>query len=66
MVLRNSPDAVRLRRKAERLKGRFAICSMETGRVYRAIYEIDESHNSVYVLTIRHGAMKEARPDELS
>jgi plasmid stabilization system protein ParE len=35
-------------------------------RVYRAIYEIDESHNSVYVLTVRHGAMMEARPDELS
>ena len=34
--------------------------------VYRAIYEIDESDNVVYVLTIRHGAMDEARPDELS
>jgi toxin ParE1/3/4 len=34
--------------------------------VYRAIYEIDESHQVVYVLTIRHGAMDEACPDELS
>jgi plasmid stabilization system protein ParE len=34
--------------------------------VYRAIYEIDESDIVVYVLTIRHGAMDEARPDELS
>jgi toxin ParE1/3/4 len=34
--------------------------------IYRAIYEIDEPGKSVYVLTIRHGAMDEARPDELS
>lgn len=34
--------------------------------VYRAIYEIDESDKVVYVLTIRHGAMDEARSDELS
>jgi plasmid stabilization system protein ParE len=34
--------------------------------IYRAIYEIDESDKVVYVLTIRHGAMDEARPDELS
>ena len=34
--------------------------------VYRAIYEIVESDKTVYVLTIRHGAMEEARPDELS
>src|SRR5438128_1668033 len=29
--------------------------------VYRAIYEIDEEDKVVYVLTIRHGAMDEAR-----
>jgi plasmid stabilization system protein ParE len=34
--------------------------------VYRAIYEIVESDKAVYVLTIRHGAMDEARPGELS
>jgi toxin ParE1/3/4 len=34
--------------------------------VYRAIYEIDESRKVVHVLTIRHGAMDEAHPDELS
>jgi toxin ParE1/3/4 len=34
--------------------------------VYRVIYEIDESDKVVYVLTIRHGAMDQARPDELS
>jgi plasmid stabilization system protein ParE len=34
--------------------------------VYRAIYEIDESRKVVLVLTIRHGAMDEARPDELA
>lgn len=34
--------------------------------VYRAIYEIDEPGKTVYVLTIRHGAMDEARPDELT
>jgi len=33
---------------------------------YRVIYEIDESSKVVYVLAIRHGAMDEARPDELS
>jgi toxin ParE1/3/4 len=33
--------------------------------VYRAIYEIDETGKAVHVLTIRHGAMDEARPDEL-
>jgi plasmid stabilization system protein ParE len=34
--------------------------------VYRVIYEIVESDKAVYVLTIRHGAMDEARLDELS
>jgi mRNA-degrading endonuclease RelE of RelBE toxin-antitoxin system len=34
--------------------------------VYRAIYEIDESRKVVFLLTIRHGAMDEGRPDELS
>jgi hypothetical protein len=29
------------------------------------IYEVDESRKTVNVLTIRHGAMDEARPDEL-
>jgi plasmid stabilization system protein ParE len=33
--------------------------------VYRVIYEVDESRKTVNVLTIRHGAMDEARPDEL-
>jgi toxin ParE1/3/4 len=32
--------------------------------VYRALYEIDEAHQAVQVLTIRHGAMEEAPPDE--
>jgi plasmid stabilization system protein ParE len=34
--------------------------------VYRAIYEIVERKKTVYILTIRHGAMDEARPAELS
>jgi toxin ParE1/3/4 len=34
--------------------------------VYRAIYEIDEPARTVYVLTIRHEAMDEARPGELA
>lgn len=34
--------------------------------VYRAICEINESRKVVYILTIRHGAMDEARLDELS
>ena len=34
--------------------------------VYRAIYEIDEVGKAVYILTIRHGAMDEARPNELT
>jgi toxin ParE1/3/4 len=33
--------------------------------VYRVIYEIDELDKVVYA-PIRHGAMDEARPDELS
>jgi len=33
--------------------------------ICRAIYEIDERRKTVNVLTIRHGAMDEARPDEL-
>jgi toxin ParE1/3/4 len=33
--------------------------------VYRVIFEIDEPHKVVNVLTIRHGAMKEATLDEL-
>lgn len=34
--------------------------------IYRAIFEIDESSKIVNVLAIRHGAMDEARPDELN
>ena len=34
--------------------------------VYRAICEINELRKVVYILTIRHGAMDEARLDELS
>jgi toxin ParE1/3/4 len=34
--------------------------------VYRAIYKIDEQKKTVYILTIRHGAMEEALPDELT
>jgi toxin ParE1/3/4 len=33
--------------------------------VYRVIYEIDEPRKVVWVLTIRHGAREEVRPDEL-
>jgi toxin ParE1/3/4 len=33
--------------------------------VYRIVYEIDELRKTVHLLTIRHGAMKEARPEEL-
>ena len=33
--------------------------------VYRVIFEIDEPHKVVNVLTIRHGAMKPAKPEEL-
>jgi toxin ParE1/3/4 len=34
--------------------------------VYREIYEIDEPGKAVYVLTIRHRAVDEARADELT
>ena len=34
--------------------------------IYRAIYEIDEASQVIYVLTIRHGAMDHARLEELS
>jgi toxin ParE1/3/4 len=33
--------------------------------VYRVILEIDEARKVVRVLTIRHGAMDEARPGKL-
>ncbi len=33
--------------------------------VYRVIYEVDEPRKTVHVLTIRHGAMEPAQPDEL-
>jgi plasmid stabilization system protein ParE len=33
--------------------------------VYRVIFEIDEPHKVVNVLTIRHGAMETATPEEL-
>jgi toxin ParE1/3/4 len=33
--------------------------------VYRVIFEIDEPHKVVHVLTIRHGAMETATPEEL-
>lgn len=34
--------------------------------VYRVIFEIDAPDKTVYVLTIRHGAMAEAAADELT
>jgi toxin ParE1/3/4 len=34
--------------------------------VYRAIYEIVERRKTVYILTIRHGAMEDGRTGELS
>jgi toxin ParE1/3/4 len=34
--------------------------------VYRVIYEIDERSRAVYVLTIRHGFMREAQPIDLT
>ena len=34
--------------------------------VYRVIFQIDEPHKAVNVLTIRHGAMEEATPDDLA
>jgi plasmid stabilization system protein ParE len=33
--------------------------------IYRVIYEVEEEHKSVLVLTIRHGAMDQANPAEL-
>jgi toxin ParE1/3/4 len=33
--------------------------------IYRVIFEIDESHKVVHVLTIRHGAMEDLTPEEL-
>jgi plasmid stabilization system protein ParE len=33
--------------------------------VYRAIYEIDELHGTVWVLTIRHGARQRLKRSEL-
>jgi len=33
----------------------------KTPHVYRLIYEIDQPHKTVQVLTIRHGAMEPAR-----
>ena len=35
-------------------------------RVYRVIFEIDEPHRVVKVLTIRHGARQEFKTDELT
>jgi toxin ParE1/3/4 len=33
--------------------------------IYRIIFEIDEPHRVVLVLTIHHGAMERAMPEEL-
>lgn len=33
--------------------------------VYRTLYEIDEANKTVYVLTIRHGAMDELRAGDI-
>ncbi len=35
-------------------------------RVYRVIFEIHETRREVLILTIRHWAMDQARPDELN
>jgi toxin ParE1/3/4 len=55
-----APEATRARRQLRHL------LYGNKPDVYRAIYEIVERKKTVYVLTIRHGAMDEARPDELS
>lgn len=55
-----APEATRARRQLRHL------LYGNKPHVYRAIYEIAERKKTVYVLTIRHGAMDDARPDELS
>jgi plasmid stabilization system protein ParE len=34
--------------------------------VYRILYEVDEKHKTVWILHIRHGALQDLGPDELS
>jgi hypothetical protein len=59
-VVRFAPEARRARRQLRLL------LHGNKPHVYRAIYEIVERKKTVYILTIRHGAMDDARPDELS
>jgi plasmid stabilization system protein ParE len=52
---------------AESKKARRSLRHLLHGKkpsVYRVIYEIDEPHKVVRILTIRHGAMDEAKLDQ--
>ncbi|MGO9304621.1 MAG: hypothetical protein ACLP3R_13180 [Candidatus Korobacteraceae bacterium] len=43
-----------------------AVRDLEILYVYRVIYEVDERRQTVWVLTIRHGARRKLTPSDLA
>ena len=54
-----APEARRLKRKLRQL------LYGKKPHIYRVIYELDEGRQTVWVLTIRHGARRKLKPSDL-
>jgi toxin ParE1/3/4 len=55
-----APEARRVKRKLRHL------LYGKKPHVYRVIYEVDEGRETVWVLTIRHGARRKLKPSDLA
>ncbi len=54
-----APEAGKLKRKLRQL------LYGKKPHIYRVIYELDEGRQTVWVLTIRHGARRKLKPSDL-
>jgi plasmid stabilization system protein ParE len=65
--LENLPHRCPLAREAEAAKREIRCLLFGKRRnVYRILYEVDEARKTVWVLHIRHGALTDLSPEELS
>ena len=65
--LKQLPNRCPLAREAEEAK-RDIRCLLFGKRrgIYRILYEVDEKRQTVWILHIRHGALRDLGPDELA
>ncbi len=65
--LEEQPNRCPLAREAEMAKRDIRCLLFGKHRVvYRILYQVDEPRKTVWVLHIRHGALKDLNPEELS